>query len=156
MILSELKSALRTTEYPVILQMDGKPIAPHYHLTEAGHKTKSFVDCGGTLRKEERITFQVWVANDYDHRLTSAKWLSIINSYESNVLNTDLEVEIEFQQDTIGLYGLSFDGRYFHLVALQTDCLAPDRCGIPMEKQKVALEDLGSGTSCCTPGSGCC
>ncbi len=156
MILSEFKQALQKTAHPVILHPDGNPIPAHYHITEAGHKTKTFVDCGGTLRKEERVTFQVWVAADFDHRITSEKLLSIIESYESNILKSDLEVEFEYQEATIGIYGLAFDGRYFHLKPLQTDCLAPDRCGIPETKTKISMADLGGSNACCTPGGGCC
>ncbi len=153
MILSELKKSLAQTTHPVLLHLDGNPIPAHYHITEVGHKTKTFVDCGGTMRKEERITFQVWVAKDFDHRLTSEKLLSIIESYETNILNSDMEVELEYQEDTIGIYGLHFDGRFFHLQPLQTDCLAPDRCGIPVTKTKIAMAQLGGS---CTPGGGCC
>jgi hypothetical protein len=156
MILSEFKKALALTTHPVILHLDGNPIPSHYHITEAGHKVKTFVDCGGTLRKEERITFQVWVAQDFDHRLTSEKLLSIIEGYESNILKADLDVEFEYQESTIGIFGLSFDGRYFHLQPLQTDCLAPNSCGIPETKTKIAMADLGGSNSCCTPGGGCC
>ena len=38
---------------------------------------------------------------------------------------------------------------------IETDCLAKDKCGIPEEKLKTSLSDLGSQNAC-TPGSGCC
>ena len=69
----------------------------------------------------------------------------------------DAEIEVEYQSDTIGKYNLAFDGENFLLQSKQTNCLASDKCGIPPEKLKVNLVDLGAKEqACCTPGSGCC
>ena len=67
----------------------------------------------------------------------------------------DLDIEVEYQAETIGKFGLEFNGSQFLLTSKQTDCLAKDNCGIPVEKLKVKLADLQS-ESCCTPGGGCC
>jgi len=62
---------------------------------------------------------------------------------------------VEYQADTIGKYGLDFDGNHFLLTTKQTDCLAKDTCGIPVEKTKVALAGL-IDEPCCSPDGNCC
>ena len=70
-------------------------------------------DCGGTVRKEEVVTFQLWSANDYDHRIEPQKILDIIGIAEETLGLENLEVEVEYQSDTIGRYGLFHeDGRF--------------------------------------------
>ena len=69
--------------------------------------------------------------------------------------STDPEIEVEYQSETIGKYGLSHSDQEFYLTPLQTDCLAKDSCGIPGEKVKKALSTL-QASSCCQPGSSCC
>ena len=68
----------------------------------------------------------------------------------------DLEIEVAYQGATIGIYGLDFDGTNFLLVSTHTDCLAKDTCGLPEEKQQVALSDLKPEAPACDPSSGCC
>ena len=111
----------------------------------------------GTTRKENRVNFQLWEANDYDHRLHPEKLLSIIELSEDKLGLQDEEIEVEYQGDTIGKYGIEMKGNNFILTSLTTDCLAKDKCGIPENKIKVSLNDLtaGEGESC-APGSGCC
>lgn len=68
----------------------------------------------------------------------------------------DLEVIIEYQSATIGLYSLNADGVNFLLTSTQTDCLAQDACGIPV-KTKLKLSELHADTAAsCSPGGGCC
>ena len=66
----------------------------------------------------------------------------------------NLEVEVEYQSETIGKYGLEFDGKRFLLTATQTNCLAKEKCGIP-EAQTSNLVPA-QGSSGCSPESGCC
>jgi len=68
----------------------------------------------------------------------------------------DLEIEVEYQAETIGKYDLDYDGTNFLLIAKKTACLAMDQCGVPEVKQKVQLQNLASSGSMCTPGGGCC
>jgi hypothetical protein len=132
-------------------------VPAHFHITEVGLITKNFIDCGGTVRQEKVINFQLWEANDFDHRLAPNKLLGIIEKSEAIFNFDDLEIEVEYQTDTIGKFGLNFDGISFQLTNKETACLAEDACGIPASKQKVKLVDLGSSASaCCTPGGGCC
>jgi len=97
----------------------------------------------------------LWEDGDVDHRLAASKLLNIIDLAERLLSIPDLEVEVEYQGDTIGRYGLDFNGTDFLLTATQTDCLAKDKCGIPMEKPKIRLSSIAQGPVC-TPNSGCC
>jgi hypothetical protein len=117
--------------------------------------SKHFIDCGGTVRKEDVVNFQLWNANDYDHRLHPEKLLNIIELSENILGIEDLEIEVEYQGQTIEKFGLEFDGKSFLLSTKQTDCLAKDNCGIPTEKPKVNLAALQNANAC-KPNSGCC
>ena len=68
----------------------------------------------------------------------------------------DLDIEVEYQGDTIGKFGLDFDGVNFLRTTTQTDCLAKSNCGIPEVKTKVSLAGVQEVEECCEPGSGCC
>ena len=155
MKLSQAKTILHQLEN-ISFQLPNKELVPsHFHVTEVGKITKNFIDCGGKLRNEEVVNFQLWNADDYNHRLHPEKLLNIIELSEKLLAIGDLEIEVEYQADTIGKFGLDFDGTHFLLTSKQTDCLAKDKCGIPSEKPKVKLSDLQSSNSC-TPNSGCC
>ncbi|UZD23291.1 DUF6428 family protein [Algoriphagus halophytocola] len=154
MKISEVKSALNSLESIAFQLPDGSLVPTHFHVTEVGKVSKHFIDCGGTVRTENVANFQLWNADDYNHRLHPEKLVSIIELSEKVLGLEDLEVEVEYQSETIGKYGLDFDGVNFVLTTKQTDCLAKDKCGIPAQKPKVRLSDL-AGTSC-APGSGCC
>jgi hypothetical protein len=122
-----------------------------------GKITKNFIDCGRTVRKEEVVNFQLWDANDYDHRLHPEKLVHIIALSERVLEIGDLEIEVEYQRETIQKFGLDFDGTNFLLATKHTDCLAKEKCGVPAEKPKVKLSQLESTTAnCCTPNAGCC
>ena len=155
MKLSQVKSQLGHLTTLNFILPDGTVVSPHFHVTEVGQVTKKYIDCGGTLRNESMISFQLWAAEDFDHRLGAAKLLDIIQLAERVLELPDLEVEVEYQRDTIGRYGLEFTVTDFLLTARQTDCLAKDKCGIPTEKPKIRLSSIAQGPIC-TPNSGCC
>ncbi len=155
MKLSQVKNVLKNIEQIGFQLPDGSLVPNHFHVTEVGKVSKHFIDCGGTLRQEEVVNFQLWNADDYDHRLHPEKLLSIIELSEKVLKIEDHEVEVEYQGETIGKFGIDFDGTNFLLTTKQTDCLAKDACGIPAEKPKVKLADLNNA-SACTPGGGCC
>lgn len=157
MKLSELKNHLTQLAEVNFLLPNGDTLPKHYHITEAGLTTKHYIDCGGTIRKEEVISFQLWVADDFDHRLSVHKLSNIIQLAEPIWENKDLEIEVEYQSESISRHGLEFNGSSFLLINKFTDCLAKDKCGIPTEKIKTNLRELNSMQSTsCTPGSGCC
>ncbi|MFA7448960.1 MAG: DUF6428 family protein [Weeksellaceae bacterium] len=155
MTLSEIKNKLQQLEQIGFQLPNGELVPSHFHVTEIGKITKHFIDCGGTLRNEEVVNFQLWNADDYDHRLHPEKLLDIIELSERVLGIEDLEIEVEYQGDTIEKFGLDFDGKNFLLTNKQTDCLAKDKCGIPEEKPKIKLVELANESSC-TPGGGCC
>ena len=146
MKLSEIKEILATAEGVNFKLENDNSVPEHFHVTEVGIITKDFIDCGGTVRHEKVANFQLWDADDYDHRLKAGKLLHIISLSEKVLGMEDLEIEVEYQAETIGKYDLGFDGENFLLLAKKTACLASDKCGIPVEKQKIT----------CTPGGGCC
>ncbi|TAH19828.1 MAG: hypothetical protein EAZ08_07115 [Cytophagales bacterium] len=154
MKLSEIKNTLKTVDTVNFELPNGSFVAESFHVTEVGIVTKNFIDCGGTVRNEKVANFQLWNANDFEHRLKPAKLLNIIALSEKVLGIEDLEVEVEYQSDTIGKYALGFNGTNFVLLSKQTNCLAKDNCGIPPEKLKINLSDLKSQSSCCTPSGG--
>ncbi len=156
MKLSEIKEYLATAEVVNFRLSDGTYVPEHFHVTEVGEVNKRFIDCGGTVREETVVNFQLWDANDFDHRLKPAKLLNIIKLSEEVLNIEDNEIEVEYQGDTIGKYSLGYDGEDFMLMPKQTNCLAPDNCGIPKEKLKVPLGYLSKKDTSCTPGGGCC
>jgi len=123
-------------------------------VTEVGLIHKHFIDCGGTIRKEIVVNFQLWNADDYEHRLKPGKLLHIIKLSEEQLGMENAEIEVEFQRDTIGKYDLAFNGTHFMLQNKKTACLATDACGIPTLKPKIKLGS--SATNGCNPESGCC
>ena len=148
MKLSDVKQALPQVSAVNFKLPDGSYVSQHFHVTEVGLVTRHFIDCGGVERKETVVNFQLWQAGDYDHRLAPQKFLHILD-ISRKVLGDadDLNIEVEYQQGTIGKFGLDFDGKDFILTTKQTACLAQDACGIPPEKMPV---------KCCSPKSGCC
>jgi len=155
MKLSEIKEILATAESVNFKLENGNSVPEHFHVTEVGIITKDFIDCGGTVRHEKVANFQLWDANDFEHRLKAGKLLNIISLSEKVLGMEDSEIEVEYQAETIGKYDLAYDGENFVLIAKTTACLAMDKCGVPQEKQKVEMVNLANGSSC-TPGGGCC
>jgi hypothetical protein len=133
---------------------DGSEVPEHFHVTEVGIISKSFIDCGGVLRQEKKISFQLWNAADEDHRLKPIKFKNILALAERKLQLSDEEIEVEYQGKSIEKYGLSYENGRFLLQSLTTDCLAKDKCGIPEEKLPAAMVSVDQ--SSCRPGSGCC
>jgi hypothetical protein len=157
MKLSELKQALAGLKEISFELPNGGFVPKHFHVTEVGQINKHFIDCGGTVRHEKLVSFQLWEAGDFDHRLAPQKLNDIISLSEKVLGIEDAEIEVEYQADTIGKYGLEFNGYNFILSAKTTACLATDSCGVKPEKKKVQLVELGNAVKgSCTPGGGCC
>ena len=158
MKLSDIKNYLKKSETIAFQLPNGELVPSHFHVTEVGKVSKNFIDCGGTVRNEEIANFQLWEADDYDHRLHPEKLVHIIELSEEKLQIPDLEIEVEYQmKETIGKFDLDFDGTNFQLKSKLTDCLAKDKCGIPKEKPKVKIGEWKTKeTSCCTPNTDCC
>ena len=156
MKLSDVKQILPTLENVEFQLENGTFVPEHFHVTEVGMITKNFIDCGGVIRTEKVVNFQVWNADDFEHRLKPNKLLNIIKLSEEKLGIEDFEIEVEYQSDTIGKYDLEFNGKTFVLVNKTTACLAQDACGIPSEKEKKKLAELSANQTSCKPNSGCC
>jgi hypothetical protein len=151
MLLSEFKDKLKTVTEVTFIKPDGALVPKHFHITEVGQINKRFIDCGGTVRSENVICMQLWESIDFWHRLEPSKLISIIDLSISKLGIDDNEIEIEYQNDTIGKYSVQFENETFKLISTNTACLASDKCGIPtFEKVKETVQ------SCCLPNSGCC
>ncbi len=126
----------------------GAPVPKHFHITEAGLMRKDFLDCGGTRRSEAYVSFQIWVADDIEHRLSPEKLLQIISKSSPLWEGLNPEIRVEYQENSVGVFGLAPKDDGFVLVPTQTDCLAREACGTPLEKKKISLSELGK-VKCC-------
>ena len=157
MNLSDVKDLLPKLVNVAFQLENGTFVPEHFHVTEVGMITKNFIDCGGVIRNEQVVNFQLWNADDFEHRLKPEKLLNIIQLSEEKLGIGNFEIEVEYQSETIGKYDLDFNGKNFVLKNKTTACLAQDACGIPSEKQKISLKELTApSANSCTPGSGCC
>lgn len=156
MKLSELESQLETAGELNFRLPNGNYVPKHFHVTEVGLVRKHFIDCGGTVREEKTVSFQLWQAGDFDHRLAPQKLSGIIALSKKILGIEDGEIEVEYQNDTIGKYGLAFDGKDFLLTQKQTACLASDTCSTA-GKTRINLSELKSKkATCCAADSNCC
>lgn len=140
MKLSELKQILLEVSELNFELPTGELVPRHFHITEVGQVYKNYIDCGGMVRQEKNVSLQLWEAGDHDHKLAPAKLKSILTLSEKVLKIEDGVIEIEYQRETIGKYGLDFNGKNFLLTKKFTDCLAKDKCGEQ------------SGVQCCADG----
>lgn len=156
MRLSEIKNHLDDLNQVVFKLPLGEQVPNHFHVTEVGSIQKHFIDCGGTIRHEKVINFQLWTSTDFDHRIAPYKLKSIIELSEKHLHLEDAEIEVEYQgESSIQKFALEFVNGEFHLTTKFTTCLASDQCGIPQQKPRLKMREL-SEAGCCEPGSGCC
>ena len=160
MILSELKSLLAAHPQRAfrLLLPEGDAVPVSFHITEVGRMNKTFLDCGGTLRETTTCQLQVWVGEDYDHRIETGKMAGILEKGKSLLPDESLPVEIEYEdrvisQYTIDGHDLTDDAVILNLAHKHTECLAPELCGLQMPGLR--LPDIGGKSNCCGP-SGCC
>lgn len=135
MNLTELKAVLgQNPTAPIRFRLpNGSLSAPHAHITEVGLVTKSFIDCGGTIRSTSYCLLQSWVADDVDHRLHAGKLLSIIEKASPLLGTQDLSVELEHQLEHATQFSVTAatvqEGEVVvQLAGKQTACLAPEIC----------------------------
>ena len=154
MLLSQFLLTLNQIEDFRFQTPNGEFLPPHFHITEVGMSHKHFIDCGGTERKETKVNFQLWSSDDIQHRLKPQKVIDIIRLSQQIIGVSDAEIEVEYQGETIQKFGLHFHNDRFVLTSKQTDCLAKDKCEIPINKQKFQLPSFDD--PCCSPNSDCC
>lgn len=141
---------------------DGSPIPKHFHITEVGHVTKRFIDCGGAHRVQEICLLQTWVHDDIEHRLEAGKLAAIFHKAGDILPHDELDVEMEHEWTFVSQFPVESaeikgDSLIFTLGVKHTDCLArgvclPETCA---PKPPVALKIKTTAPSC-APGSGCC
>jgi hypothetical protein len=117
---------------------DGSFVPAHFHVTEVGHVQKSFIDCGGTVRRSASCMLQAWVAGDVAHRLTAAKLSAILGKAADLFETTAIPVEVEYEQGVISQFpvqeaAVTPAGIVLQLTTKHTACLAPDRCGVKLD-----------------------
>lgn len=151
MLLSEFKDKFKKVTEATFLKPDGVNVPKHFRIAEVGQINKLFIDCDGTIRNENVISMQPWESKDFWYRVEPSKLISIIDLSIDKLGFDDHEIEIEYQNDTIGKYGVLFDNGTFNRTTTNTACLASDKCGIPtLEKVKETVQ------SCWSPNSGGC
>jgi hypothetical protein len=159
MKLSELKSLLaeHSDRYFRIHLPDGGAVPVSFHVTEVGRMNKTFIDCGGKLRETTTCQLQVWVGEDYEHRIETGKMASILDKAKSILPDDSVPVEIEYEDRVISQYTISShevldDSVVLILANKHTECLAPELCGLPSIGR---LPAIGGKSNGCGP-SGCC
>ena len=158
MKLSELKSLLAAHPHRAfrLLLPDGDAVPVSFHITEVGRVNKTFLDCGGTLRETTTCQLQVWVGEDYDHRIETGKMAGILEKGKVLLPDESVPVEIEYEDRVISQYTIpdhqiTDDAVVLKLAHKHTECLAPELCGLP----SLRLPSIGGKSNCCGP-SGCC
>lgn len=149
MKLSEIKSILPDLENLELKLENGTFVPEQFHVTEVGMITKHFIDFGGITRDKKVVNFQLWNANEFEHRLKPIKLLNIIKFPEHKLGFQELGLEVEYQLAKKRNLGMVFQGTSFTLTNKQTHCLAKDKSGIPQNK-------LQTQTTSFAPESGCC
>ena len=140
---------------------DGTRLPAHFHITEVGHVTKRFVDCGGVRRVQESCLLQTWVHEDVDHRLAAGKLADVFERVGDVLEDLSLPVEFEVELGTVAQFGLGgvsvvAGNLELALTAKHTDCLARGVClpGSCDAEPESACEPVVAPT--CSPGGGCC
>jgi hypothetical protein len=129
MKLQEFKHALSQVTDLVFKLENGVEVPLHFHITEIGLVSKKFIDCGGKLYEEQKINFQFWQSVDVWHRLQASKLLDIIALSEKTLALPDVDIDMEYETETVGRYGLVFQAqeKTFILTAIHAACLAQDK-----------------------------
>jgi len=159
MNLSELTSLLAqySGRHFRIRLPDGDAIPLSFHVTEIGHVHKTFLDCGGTRRETQTCQLQVWVGEDYNHRIETGKLAGILEKGKALLPDDSLPVEIEYEdkvisQYTIKTHEITGEAVILVLANKHTECLAPELCGLPAITR---LPGLDAMRTCCAPGTSC-
>ncbi len=158
MNLAELKHLLveHPERYFRVSLPDGAAVPVSFHVTEVGRVQKDFLDCGGTRRESVACQLQIWVGEDYHHRIETGKMAAILKKAAILLPDDDVPVEVEYEDRVISQYTISGHELTDEAVVLKlahkhTECLAPELCGLPPLPGKKA----GGQSSCCGP-KGCC
>ena len=150
MKLKDLKATLAL--YPEALARftlpDGDEIPAHFHITEVGHVTKRFIDCGGKIHERtDTCLLQTWLGDDHNRWLDAGTFANILQLGDKVLPHGDMEVEVEYDCCVVAHYPITsahFTGTHvdLRLGEKHTACLARER--------------RMSESSCCGSASACC
>lgn len=117
----------------VVFFLEGRELPLCLHVTEIGRENRDFLDCGGVRRSRERCVLQLWVGSDADHRLTSDKFLGILDMgsvlFEHDIPSVWMEYEIgSVSQYPLTSFRVSGGNVLLGLGENHTSCLAPGKC----------------------------
>jgi hypothetical protein len=150
MKLNDLKMALRQhpNTSPRLVLPNGDYIPPHAHVTEVGHVSRTFIDCGGMTGNTEVVLLQTHVGDDTDHRLSSERFAKILDLGDRVLPHDQLDVEVEYDCCVVAQYPITETrsvGEHLDLIlgSKRTQCLARERARIE------------AASSCCAV-AGCC
>jgi hypothetical protein len=153
MKLSQLRSALQRhpDTLPRFVLPDGDFIPAHAHITEVGHVTRNFIDCGGVIGRSETVLLQTHVGQDVDHRMRSGRFAKILALGDRVLPHDQLDVEVEYDCCVVAQYPIDeVKPGVEHLDVIlgsrRTQCRDRER-----QKTAGATED-----ACCTTASACC
>lgn len=153
MKLKELKAtlALHPDAIARLILPDGDEIPGHFHITEVGHITKRFIDCGGKIHEPtDTCLLQTWIGDDDDHRLKAGTFAKILQLGDKVLPHDDMEVAVEYDCCVVAQYPIAsahFTGTHIDLQlgAKRTACLARERrqsegscCGSSGEAERAA------------------
>src|SRR3954463_380522 len=141
MKLNELKSLLRQESGKHFrLQLpNGSPVPVSFHVTEVGRVQKDFIDCGGGTRQSVTCQLQVWVGEDFNHRIETEKAAKILEKAKGLLPDDSVPVEVEYEDEVISQYAIEghesdADSIVLNLAPKHTDCLAKALCGAAPEE----------------------
>lgn len=136
MTVAELNAALAAVpESALHLMLPGGEFVPaHFHVTEVGRVQKDFIDCGGVTRSAVTCLLQIWVADDFAHRLTTTKLAGVMRMAADLLRGDELPIEVEYEGEAVSQFPVALAeatpaGLLLHLGRKHTDCLAPAACG---------------------------
>lgn len=155
MKLNEFKSLLREEggKHFRLQLPSGSAVPVSFHITEVARLQKNFIDCGGVTREAIACQLQVWVGEDFNHRIETDKAVKILDKARSILPDDSVPVEIEYEDDVISQYTIEgheslADSVVLKLAHKHTDCLAKELCVVPSTGKPEEK------SSCCAPG--CC
>lgn len=156
MKLHEFKALLQANrEKQFRLQLpDARTVPVSFHITEVGFVSKTFIDCGGKMHSVQTCQLQVWLGSDSEHRLEAGKMADILQVAQKVVTSSDLDVEIEYEDQIISQYPvrdaeISADAVTLLLTTKHTDCLAKEFCLTPANRSSDSSSCGCSSSACC-------
>ncbi len=140
-------------DHGITLTLPDQTQAPlHFHITEIASNSKVFIDCGGRKHSENSCILQIWVADDFDHRIKAGKLIKILTKARALFDSKDIPVEFEHEAPVLTRlpiedYMVDESVITFILYFKKADCLAKDLC---LPKRDFSLPNIPSRSSATT------